>query len=146
MPKDGETLSNKPNATNEKLRKQLLGRDYKKIALPHQQHGPRASMKDTHTQSRSRPKPAQMAAANTPSEDEDDENEGRSSLGRRKLAVAERFIHKGEPGADIFTNAGSGPANGQKKRRGNYLDEVLSERSKKRNQKKGCYLGIPNDK
>ncbi|KLJ08911.1 hypothetical protein EMPG_15659 [Blastomyces silverae] len=145
-------------SSNEKLRKQLLGKNYKKfLGTPSGPvvAGSRPLPDTTKQQQRQHHQRAKES-------DDDDEDEGRSSLGRNKrkrvgvgvergdeattataTATATRTVTEpaaGNPddnGGDKHTSDdGSAQRNTQRKKTVSYLDEVLMERSKKRKKNK----------
>lgn len=126
--------------SNEKLRKQLLGKNYKKAA---KENTP-SSKKPAGSNAASS---ASVAGLTIPADDEDDEEEGRTSqIGkkRKKLGKADPELSETNTSLD---NAGDGSeelpstkktapsvARGKKKAT-SFLDEVLAERSKKRKKR-----------
>lgn len=87
-----------------------MGRNYKNAATPQVGSKP------------AKPAPA-PAPRPTAEESDDDEEEGRSSLGKSKRAKLSNARN------DSFDTSSR-----KKKRSGNYLDEVLSQRKKKKNK------------
>ncbi|OJD13247.1 hypothetical protein AJ78_06269 [Emergomyces pasteurianus Ep9510] len=134
-------------SSNEKLRKQLLGKNYKK-----------KSTSDTQVNSSERRKQQQYHHQSANSRivecDEDDEDEGRSSLGRNKRQRTKQKTTEVEKDTTTRTTDGDGDGDGnrgngednesaddrqrstQRKKPASYLDELLSERSKKRKRKR----------
>lgn len=122
-------------AANDKLRKQLLGRDYEK------KHTDRKGREE-----QSKPKTGPSYVASKPHtisrEDEDSEdNEGRSSLGKSKHR-ADRMEEAGDTGVISLMQSDNAmldqPVNPPRpsKRANNYLDEVLADRSRKKQKSK----------
>ncbi|PGG95768.1 hypothetical protein GX51_08121 [Blastomyces parvus] len=135
-------------SSNEKLRKQLLGKNYKKFtpSVPGTASRPDKKQQQ-HQHHRAKPQPAS----------DDDEDEGRSSLGRNKRKRAEGrggeatttaataaatatepaavADNPNDNGEDDQSDDGSAQRSTQRKKPASYLDELLSERSKKRKKK-----------
>ncbi|PGH29623.1 hypothetical protein GX50_07631 [[Emmonsia] crescens] len=135
-------------SSNEKLRKQLLGKNYKKptSSIPvTSSRGPLAGKKQQHHHHQS---------AKSQPESDDDEDEGRSSLGRNKRkrpkektaeVVNDVTTATATATPTTTTTNGNGEDNEsaderqrstQRKKPVSYLDELLSERSKKKKKKK----------
>ncbi|EEH03353.1 conserved hypothetical protein [Histoplasma capsulatum G186AR] len=137
-------------SANEKLRKQLLGKNYKKFTSNMPVNGsrdPRLLLEKKQQQHRQHAKEQPQS---------DDEDEGRSSLGRNKRKiVTEKTIQAGADGGaaiatptttattigngdidDLESDDGSPQRSAQRKKPASYLDELLSERSKKKKRKK----------
>ncbi|EDN11245.1 DUF3245 superfamily domain-containing protein [Histoplasma capsulatum] len=137
-------------SSNEKLRKQLLGKNYKKFTSKVPVNGsrdPRLVLEKKQQQHRQHAKEQPQS---------DDEDEGRSSLGRNKRKiVTEKTIQAGtDDGAaiaiptttatpngngdidDLKSDDGSPQRSAQRKKPASYLDELLSERSKKKKRKR----------
>ncbi|EEH44029.1 uncharacterized protein PADG_00318 [Paracoccidioides brasiliensis Pb18] len=128
-------------SSNEKLRKQLLGKNYKRPTASKSSHPAAAGKKYPQ-----HPVKPQL-------ESDDDEDEGRSSLGRNKRKRMTKMMDEVGTGVTT-TSAVSGSVNGKGKGKGkntddeelpgelqrstqrrkpvSYLDELLSERSKKK--------------
>ncbi|EEQ85445.1 hypothetical protein RJZ56_006880 [Blastomyces dermatitidis] len=135
-------------SSNEKLRKQLLGKNYKKFtpSVPVTGSRPLPDTKLKHHQRHQRAKPQ-------PESDDDDEDEGRSSLGRNKRKRVRTGVEGGDEvttttatkpaagnhndnGDDNQSDDGSAQRSTQRKKPVSYLDELLAERSKRRKKKK----------
>ena len=125
MPKDqGNRGWARPESdSNDKLRKQLLGRNFGKNTPAVPGHG-RLSSKG---------KTARHAADTGPDSDTETEEESRSNLGKRKRKGVEEANclasggSKGEADKDASHRIPSRKIKG-----GSYLDELLSKRSRKR--------------
>ncbi|OJD20728.1 hypothetical protein ACJ73_07936 [Blastomyces percursus] len=133
-------------SSNEKLRKQLLGKNYKKFTPSVSVTGSRPLPK-TNKQHHQRAKPQ-------PENDDDDEDEGRSSLGRNKRKRVEEkrtgddaatttgpatepaTSNPNDNGEDKQSDDGSAQRSTQRKKPVSYLDELLAERSKRRRRRK----------
>ena len=130
MPKDGD-VRREELSSNEKLRRQLLGRDYKKAQGRRSENG--------HGEGKlamgSKPRPA----GHTREVDRESEDEsGRSSLGKSKR---KREVEQTKEDADVSdediskaTNTSIG-ASPPPKRVTNYLDQVLAEKSRRKHKK-----------
>ena len=121
--------------SNDKLRKQLLGKDYAKK---------RADGNGREEQKRSKSGPLHVGSKphTTPREDDGSEdNEGRSSLGKSKHRVY-RMEGVVETGVTLLGTSDNAmldqPVNPPRpaKRANNYLDEVLANRSRKKQKSK----------
>ncbi|RJE27411.1 hypothetical protein PHISCL_00287 [Aspergillus sclerotialis] len=127
-------------SSNEKLRRQLLGKNYKKVA------------KETTSFAKkpegSNPTSSNSVTASTiPPDDTDDEEEGRTSQIGKKRKKSERTDSEQPEATASLDNAGDGsedlPATKKavpsaakgKKKATSFLDEVLAERSKKRKKR-----------
>ncbi|KAK2760319.1 hypothetical protein FQN54_002387 [Arachnomyces sp. PD_36] len=116
-------------SSNDKLRKQLLGRNWEKMKPTIEKHpgNPNAP----------KPRPQETREKNAGNNsDDDDSGEGRSSLGknkRRKTTQGQQDVNeavKGEQSLSTKTRKGT-----QSQKAGSYLDEVLSQRKKKKKNK-----------
>lgn len=110
--------------TDDKLRRQLMGKDYKKLDLNKSRNGSKAGPIILGGP-KPRPVPAIQAAV------ESDDEGGRSSLGkskRQRLDEPVKSIQHKNPRASTVL--------GQGQRWTNYLDEILAERSQKKRKKK----------
>ncbi|EER44771.1 conserved hypothetical protein [Histoplasma capsulatum var. duboisii H88] len=138
-------------SSNEKLRKQLLGKNYKKFTSNMPVNGsrdPRLLLEKKQQEHRQHAKEQPQS---------DDEDEGRSSLGRnkRKIITEKTIQAAADDGAamatptttaapngkngdigDLKSDDGSPRRSAQRKKPASYLDELLSERSKKKKRKK----------
>ena len=133
IPKDGEVKT--AIASNDKLRKQLLGRDYAK------KHTDRKGREE-----QGKPKSGPLYVGSKPyavqgEDDDSEDNEGRSSLGKSKHRVnrVEEAVDTGV--ASLMrseTTMLDQPENPPRpsKRANNYLDEVLADRSRKKQKSK----------
>lgn len=118
-------------SSNDKLRKQLLGRNWEKMSAqaapvgtqPGKPNPTKPQLQETRNKN----------AGNTSDEDED---EGRSSLGKnkRKRTVQDQQDVDETSGSKESTSAATPKRSGAKKT-GSYLDEVLSQRKKKKKNK-----------
>ncbi|KAI5303527.1 hypothetical protein KEM56_007459 [Ascosphaera pollenicola] len=102
-------------SSNEKLRQQLMGKNYKKAMAAVKSHSQQNPGKG--------PSSNKATAANEDDEDDDDEP-SRSSLGKRRKQTA---VEK-----DVASGPDSVPASSRVRRGGSYLDEVLAQRAKKK--------------
>ncbi len=126
LPKDGG-VKREELSSNEQLRKQLLGRDYKKAQAGKKDKGVVAFG--------SKPKPVDSKRQISP---ESEGEGGRSSLGKSKR---KRQMEQTEEGPEVSdgeatkaTRAGLGTS--PPRNRGiNYLDEVLAEKSRRQHKK-----------
>jgi hypothetical protein len=143
IPEDGEPLlgmHKRPSlAADEQLRKQMLGKNAK-----------RAGSRLTATDGRGKftgNVPTKPRPAITNRSAESDEEDGRSSLGRTKrgkleqakaVEVEENLDEKGEqaPVLEVAETLKTPMATKTKRKPGSYLDEILFERSKKKQKKK----------
>jgi len=143
IPEDGEPLPGmhkRPSlAADEQLRKQMLGKNAK-----------RAGSRLTTTDSRGKftgNVPTKPRPAITSRSTENDEEDGRSSLGRTKRSKLEQaravggeenLDEKGEqaPVLEVAETLKTPMAAKTKRKPGSYLDEILLERSKKKQKKK----------
>lgn len=129
--------------SNDKLRKQLLGKNYKKVM----------AAKNTSTAvagQAGKPKPGTGPAATRDDEDEDDEDEGRTAVvgkkgqsRKRKAASTPDTGETNTPDVAEGADGDGGEAKQQiseprpsgtrgKKKATSFLDEILAQRSKKR--------------
>ncbi|PGH13722.1 hypothetical protein AJ80_06227 [Polytolypa hystricis UAMH7299] len=112
-------------SSNDKLRQQLLGRNYRKV-MANASRPPVA------------PKNSIQASTQTTSQDaeSDDEEEGRSSLGKNKRQRSSAQGSRAASETDTQDTNNSDQVRGSRgKKRGTYLDELLSQRSKKKKKK-----------
>ena len=120
-------------ASNDKLRRQLLGKDFQRL----QGKGLKGSKSVSGSiQLGSKPRPVPVKRE---LESEDEDEAGRSSVGKSKRKkVASSFgVANGQEGEDV--NAPDGGATQvprPPKKASNYLDEVLAERSWKKQKRK----------
>lgn len=116
-------------SSNDKLRKQLLGRNWEKMStqIP--------VGKQTGRPNPTKPLPQEIRNKNTEDTSGDDE-EGRSSLGKnkRKRTVQDQQSLDETSESKESTSAMTPKRTGAKKT-GSYLDEVLSQRKKKKKNK-----------
>ena len=128
---DDKMLKREGLSSNDKLRRQLLGRDYKKLQAV---SGVRGRSEGIAAVIGSKPQPRRDTARK--SKDEDDE--GRSSLGHSKRKQKKSETENAEvldaeaPRAPEATTQAISPP---RKRAMNYLDEVLAEKSRKQRKK-----------
>ena len=122
-------------AANDKLRKQLLGKDYAK------KHTDRKGREE-----QSKPKSGLLHIGRKPhtvrrEDDDSEDNEGRSALGKSKHRV-NRMEEAVDTGVISLTKSDNAmldqPVNPSRssKRARNYLDEVLADRSRKKQKSK----------
>lgn len=134
LPADGD-LKRQDLSANEKLRQQLLGKDYKKLQAKRRGKG----LPEDGLILGSKPRPA--VPERVVREDSEDEG-GRSSLGKSKRKRhAEGEEANVEARANEATRAvksRSDEASEQPRKASNYLDQVLAEKSRKKqhNQKR----------
>ena len=139
-------------AGNEKLKMQLLGRDYAKILAKGRRNVDAgkcgASAVATRTRTEKKPRPAQARREGHISHSSDDEG-GRSSLGKVKLGGQKRRCEEledgvvededeDEDGGVRMKKAAAYNADvklGAKKRGNGYLDEVLADRARRKRKK-----------
>lgn len=137
IPTDGE-VKREELSSNEKLRRQLLGKDWeKKLGKRKREEG----------ESKSRPLMvgSKPRAANSKKVKEDsDEEPGRSALGKsrgkaeRKLAGQPDDTAREDAVLPLSTSTDVRPmedSRGSKRQSNNYLDEVLADRSRKKHKK-----------
>lgn len=130
MPKEDEIKRLRAD-TDEKLRRQLMGKDYKKLDSIGSRNGTK-----TGPVILSGPKPRPVPAIQAVVESDDEG--GRSSLGkskRQRLDEPVRFTQDKNPSTITALDEGQ--------RRTNYLDEVLAERLKKKRKKSSKRLKSP---
>ncbi|GAD94900.1 conserved hypothetical protein [Paecilomyces variotii No. 5] len=130
-------------SSNDKLRQQLMGKGYAKaMAAKQRQLQLQQNMNKRPDQGKAGTK---SSARTEEADDDDDEEEGRSSLGNKKRKVAatgaedganEETVESKEASASASASApvpGTESGRGKKKKKtGSYLDELLSQRSKKK--------------
>ncbi|GCB19525.1 hypothetical protein AAWM_02410 [Aspergillus awamori] len=147
--------------SNDKLRKQLLGRNYQKVMAAKKASTAKGGGNDAAVSTN----PAKNGVAKAEEEDDDDEEEGRTALIGRKKAMPAKKRKAAEPQAqsesetiggesgeskqtsdvgdgseakadqsDKQPGASSRPASRRKKAT-SFLDEILAERSKKRKKR-----------
>ena len=128
MPKDGDT-KREELSSNDKLRRQLLGRDYKKAQAGKREGG---SSEGTVLMG-SKPRP--VDSRREVSQESEDEG-GRSSLGKskRKRQVEQVDAEISDEEATKVTKAKM-RLHLPSKRAVNYLDQVLAEKSRKKHKK-----------
>lgn len=145
LPGDGETLLSGRTAADERLKKQMLGKELRKLGMQGKGQS-RGSQKPGTLEQRGpdghvSPKPNAMATQHNRDE-EDEEEESRFSLitsGRRNQTSMPVRQHASSSSDDERSRKVSNRAEKPIKRHAtSYLDEVLSERaSKKKRKKKG---------
>ncbi|EHA27546.1 hypothetical protein ASPNIDRAFT_41481 [Aspergillus niger ATCC 1015] len=136
--------------SNDKLRKQLLGRNYQKVMAAKKASTAKGGGSDAAASTN----PAKNGVAKGEEEDDEDEEEGRTALIGRKKAMPAKKRKAAEPQAqsesetiggesgdeakadqsDKQPGASSRPASRRKKAT-SFLDEILAERSKKRKKR-----------
>ena len=130
VPKDGD-VKREELSSNDKLRRQLLGRDYKKLQLAKREKGQSEGIGVAG----SKPRPA---GPKREVEQESEDENGRSSLGKskRKRQVEQTKedadVSNGEISKATEATVGTSP---QPKRAMNYLDQVLAERARRKHKK-----------
>lgn len=125
-------------SSNDKLRKQLLGRNYDKVM--------KATALNKPTPQSAGPAPAKTTSA-TPAKEESDDEEGRAAIVGKKRKAGSSHIKKtpvvdsgttdkvdGDDSVPTKEVPSKGPSKGRKKAT-SYLDELLAERSKKRKKR-----------
>jgi hypothetical protein len=142
-PEDGEPspgMHKRPSlAADEQLRKQMLGKNAKRA-------GSRLMTTDGRGKYTGNVPPKPRPAI-TNRGTESDEEDGRSSLGRtkrgkleqaRRVEIEENLDEEGEqvPVSEVAETLKTPMAAKTKRKPGSYLDEILSERSKKKRKKK----------
>jgi len=127
VPEDGD-VKREGLSSNETLRRQLLGRDYKKVRVG---KGPLGGVAVVGS------KPRPLGSTREIGQESGDE-EGRSSLGKSKR---KRRVEETEEGAGVsdeevtrVSKASMGTSRPQK-RAVNYLDQVLAEKSRRQRKK-----------
>ncbi|KAL1999515.1 hypothetical protein VTN02DRAFT_4391 [Thermoascus thermophilus] len=123
-------------SSNDKLRRQLLGRNYQK-----------ATLKSSSNQPTGKTAPPTAASVSKPEDEEEEEEEGRATLlgkkkNKRKIAATQDDDDDDEtPAASETANGGGGSSSSStktgtgsrsKKKAGSFLDEILAGRSKKK--------------
>lgn len=141
--KEGEIKRQKQN-TDDFIRKQLLGRDYKKSQSNRAIDGTKLGFDVGHVGVKPRPAPVKRPV------DESDDEGGRSSLGRSKRQKPGKELRSGTlEAAGTKVEAGhpnASTASQSRKKSSNYLDEVLankSHRKSKKNRKKKGQNMVP---
>ena len=133
LPQDGD-VKRQELSSNDKLRRQLLGKDMAKL---YSKSGRGGKLGPGVMPLGSKPRPAPTKKV----EEEDDDEEGRSSLGkskRRKQVQNQKPVAQ-EDQAEALGSAEptvSENARRSKKVSTNYLDEVLAEQQRKKQKKK----------
>ncbi|KAJ9299289.1 hypothetical protein DTO271G3_2911 [Paecilomyces variotii] len=124
-------------SSNDKLRQQLMGKGFAKAMAAKQRLQQQQNINKRPEQGKAGAKSRTEGAGG---DDDDDEEEGRSALGNKKRKVAATVVEDGvnneiaegkESSASTTTGTESGRGK-KKKKTGSYLDEVLSQRSKKK--------------
>ncbi|MCJ1472761.1 hypothetical protein MMC13_001410 [Lambiella insularis] len=124
-------------SSNDKLRKQLLGKDFAKLYGP---SGSRTRLGLGTLPIGSKPRPAASTVREEMRDDNDEE--GRSSLGKPKRGakanrpVVEEQEHADEIGTQSHDATELHELHSSSKRARNYLDEVLAEKMRKKAKKK----------
>lgn len=136
MPKDGE-VRRENLSSNDKLRKQLLGKDYVKKL----KNGTKAAttLGSGQWQGGSKPKPSSVPTKRAADDDDSEDEGGRSSLGKTVKGTGTKAGSKTAEEATLeikqMDGGGSEAETKPLKRPSNYLDEVLAERSLKKRKK-----------
>ncbi|KZZ98198.1 hypothetical protein AAP_00459 [Ascosphaera apis ARSEF 7405] len=104
-------------SSNEKLRQQLMGKNYKKLMALEKQN-----QKQHPDKKFANGKTTAANRMNEEGEDDDDDEPSRSSLGKKRKQVV---VEKDDSGS-------AAPAPSRARRGGSYLDEVLAQRAKKK--------------
>lgn len=123
-------------SSNEKLRKQLLGRDYAKKL----KNGTTSATTSGSGpwQGGSKPKPSSLPTKRGADDDDSEDDMGRSSLGKSVKGTGTKSGSKTAEVATVETKQMDGGSEAEMKslkRPSNYLDEVLAERSLKKRKK-----------
>ena len=133
IPKE-EEIKRQKASTDEILRRQLLGRDYKKLQPDRARDGSKPGLGVGHVGVKPRP-----ASVKRPVDESDDEG-GRSWLGRSKRQKLDKELQNGITEAagtgGVAVLATAATAAQAPQRRKIYLDEVLAEKSHKKSKKK----------
>ncbi|KAJ9229713.1 hypothetical protein C8Q69DRAFT_322707 [Paecilomyces variotii] len=124
-------------SSNDKLRQQLMGKGFAK-AMAAKQRQLQQNINRRPEQGKAGAK-SSARTENDGGDDDDDEEEGRSALGNKKRKVAATVVEDGanneiaESKESSASTPGAESGRGKKKKKtGSYLDEVLSQRSKKK--------------
>lgn len=137
VPKNGD-VKREELSSNDKLRRQLLGKDYEKKLGKRKREEERSKSRPLQAGSKPRPASSKQRV------DEDSEDEpGRSALGKPRRGHAKNATAQpnGEAREDavlksnMSTDAASMEHGNAHKRTSNYLDEVLEDRSRRRHKK-----------
>ncbi|OAX81882.1 hypothetical protein ACJ72_03780 [Emergomyces africanus] len=131
-------------SSNEKLRKQLLGKNYKKSTSGghvNSSRGPLVAAAAAEKKKKQQQQQYHQLPVNSQLESDDDEDEGRSSLGRNKRQRTKEKTTEVEKDATVTRRTTDGDSNtgdnksaddrqrsSQRKKPVSYLDELLSER------------------
>ncbi|MCJ1469998.1 hypothetical protein MMC07_008643 [Pseudocyphellaria aurata] len=133
--KEGE-IKRQKETTDDFLRKQLLGREYKKLQSNRGSEGIRSGLGVGQTGVKSRPSYIKRPV------DESDDEGGRSSLGRSKRPKPEKELQNGTLNSAVtkveavHPNVSTASTASQSSIiSSNYLDEVLADRSRKKSKK-----------
>ena len=136
IPKEGE-IKRQKEKTDDILKRQLLGRDYKKIQANRSTDGTKSGCGVGQGGIKSLPTPMKRPV------DVSDDEGGRSSLGRPKRSKLDQELQNGEfeatgaKGAAVHPNTTTALTASQvRKKPVKYLDEVLANKSQKRSKKK----------
>lgn len=143
LPKDTDTLSGGRTTADEKLRRQMLGKELRKLGMQQnaQSRGPRKQGLPTHRDANGHIPPTPDQTSNSHIADEEDEEESRSSLVKsrrhehRKIPVRQQDANSDDEDKETLKVSKSSHMLG-KRHTGSYLDEVLAERANKRKRKK----------
>ncbi|KAL1865988.1 hypothetical protein Plec18167_009238 [Paecilomyces lecythidis] len=132
-------------SSNDKLRQQLMGKGFAKAMAAKQRQQQLQQQQNIKKRPEQGKTGAKSSARTEEADDDDDEEEGRSALGNKKRKVAatgtEDGANEGIVEGKEASGSGSGSASApgaesgrgkKKKKTGSYLDEVLSQRSKKK--------------
>lgn len=133
MPKDGD-VTRQDFSSNDKLRKQLLGKDFAKMYRRSGSDG-KSGLGVLQMGSKPRPGPVKRSVEN------DDEDEaGRSSLGKlkRRRGIKKQGPDKAGDGMEPIEAIESSQAEAASppRKTSNYLDEVLADRERKKERKR----------
>ena len=130
LPKDGD-VKREESSSNDRLRKQLLGRDYKKVQVGKMDKGKSGGIATLGSKSR-------PIGSKRDIDQESEDEGGRSSLGKSKrkqqTEQEEGTADTSGEGAHKATKA-SMRALSPRKGAINYLDQVLAEKSQRRHKK-----------
>ena len=138
--KEGE-IKRQKEKTDDILRRQLLGREYKKMQANRSSDGTKSGFGVGQAGGKRLPTPLKRPV------DESDDEGGRSSLGRPKRSKLDKELQNGEleaagtKGEAVHPNPTT--ASQVRKKSGSYLDQVLANKSLKKSKKKKRHSGVP---
>lgn len=143
VPKDGKGRREELSS-NDKLRKQLLGKDHEKKMGKRKREDGQVRLGSVLIGSKPRPTPSERQV------EEDSEDEpGRSALGKSRHISKEKLAHQSMVGTEDATRQLKEPEqeplaelSRPHKRTSNYLDEVLADRSRRKHKKANRKAGM----